>query len=142
MTSTVPQWLIRYGLFLLSVGIIAVMFEPKSGQLGFNAAAKTALISGSLCGGLSIAWGLLLGRGFAWAWVGATVSCSLFLAAFTWRSIAAWMAFAGGQPEKWYASTLISGMWLATVLLLTMLVRHRSLRSPIEPMTIQNHSAL
>ena len=81
--KTLSQWLVRYGLFLMSVAMVAVMYEPRSGQLGFNAAAKTALISGALCGGLSITWGLLLGRGFPWARAAATVSCSLFLAAFT-----------------------------------------------------------
>ena len=64
MKNPVSPWLVRYGLFLMSVGIVAVMYEPKSGQFGFNPAAKTALMSGGICGGLSLVWGLLLGRGF------------------------------------------------------------------------------
>jgi hypothetical protein len=137
MKNPLSQWLVRYGLFLVSVGIVAVLYEPKSGQLGFNPAAKTALMSGGICGGLSLAWGLLLGRGFQWARVAAMISGSLFLAAFTWRSIAGWMVFAGGQSEKWFASTLITGMWVATLVLLTMLVRNRAGRAPIEPIGIQ-----
>ena len=122
----------------MSVGIVAVMYDPKSGQFGFNPAAKTALMSGGICGGLSLAWGLLLGRGFQWARVAAMISGSLFLAAFTWRSIAGWMAFAGGQPEKWFASTLITGMWVATLVMLIMLVRNRAGRAPMEPIGIRN----
>jgi hypothetical protein len=136
MRPSLAQWLARYGVFLVCVGIVAVMYEPKSGQIGFNPAAQTALISGGICGGLSLAWGLLLGRGFQWARVAAMISSSLFLAAFTWRSIAGWMAFAGGQTEKWFASTLITGMWLATAVLLAMLVRNRAARAPIDAIGI------
>lgn len=138
MKHPLSPWLVRYGLFLVSVGIVAVLYEPKSGQFGFNPAAKTALMSGGICGGLSLAWGLLLGRGFQWARVAAIISGSLFLAAFTWRSIAGWMAFSGGQSEKWFASTLITGMWVATLVLLIMLVRNRAARAPMEPIGIQN----
>lgn len=138
MKHPLSAWLVRYGLFLVSVGIIAVMYDPKTGQFGFNPAAKTALMSGGICGGLSLAWGLLLGRGFQWARVAAIVSSSLFLAAFTWRSIAGWMAFAEGQSEKWFAATLITGMWVATLALLAMLVRNRAARAPMEPIGIQN----
>src|SRR5687767_12934909 len=106
MNYSLPKWLIRYGLFVMGVAVVAVMYEPKSGQIGFNPAAKTALISGGICGGCSIVWGVLLRRGFQWARIGAMVSTFLFFGAFTWRAIAGWMAYAGGQPEKWYASTL------------------------------------
>jgi hypothetical protein len=127
--NTLPQWLVRYGLFLISIGILAVLYEPKSGHIGFNSAAKTALISGSICGGLSIGWGLLLGRGYLWTRVGAIVTSALFLAAFTWRATAGWMAWAGGQPEKWFAATLISCMWVATLGMLVMLARNRAVRA-------------
>jgi len=139
MKHSPAQWLVRYGLFLISVSIVAVMYEPKSGQIGFNPAAKTALLSGGICGGLSLVWGLLLGSGFPWARVAAMISNSLFLTAFTWRSIAGWMAFAGGQTEKWFASTLITGMWVGTVLLLAMLVRNRTTREPSEAVDMLKH---
>jgi hypothetical protein len=132
MKNPLSQWLIRYGLFLISVGIVAVLYNPKTGQFGFNSAAKTALISGSICGGLSLVWGWLLGRGMNWARWGAILSSSLFLAAFTWRAIAGWMACFGGQPEKWFAASLITGMWAATLGLLFMLGRNRHVGSPVE----------
>lgn len=130
MKHLLAAWLLRYGLFLMTVGIVAVMYDPKTGQLGFNAAAKTALISGSICGGLSLLWGGLLARGISWARWGAVVSTTLFLAAFTWRSFASWMAFAGGQSEKWFAASLITSMWIASVLLLVLLIRNRPLSAP------------
>ena len=126
MKSSLPRSLVCYGLFLIGVALIAVMYEPKSGQLGFNPAAKTALLSGGICGGLSIVWGVLLGRGYQWARVGAIISCALFLAAFTWRAIAGWMAFAGGQTEKWFAATLITCMWAATLALLVFSLLRRA----------------
>lgn len=131
MKNSLSRSLVCYGLFLISVGVIAVMYKPASGQLGFNPAAKTALLSGGICGGLSIAWGLFLGRGYRWARVGAMISCSLFLAAFTWRALAGWMAFAGGQTEKWFAATLITCMWTATLGLLALLVRNRAAGTPV-----------
>lgn len=130
MKPFLAPWLLRYGLFLMTVGIVAVMYDPKTGQLGFNAAAKTALISGSICGGLSLLWGGLLARGISWARWGAVVSTTLFLAAFTWRSIASWMAFTSGQSEKWFAASLITSMWIASVLLLALLIRNRPLSAP------------
>lgn len=138
MKPSLSQWLVRYGLFLMCVGGVAVMYEPKSGQFGFNPAAKTALLSGGICGGIAMAWGVMLGRGFPWARAGAIGSCLLFLGAFTWRSIAGWMAFAGGQTEKWFAATLITGMWVATLGLLIMLARNRAARPPIEAIGIPN----
>lgn len=132
MKNTLASWLIRYGLYLMGVGIVAVLYDPDAGQFGFNSAAKTALISGSMCGGLSLVWGWLLGHGHQWARWGAILSSLLFLAAFTWRAIASWMACFGGQPEKWFAASLITCMWAATLGLLFMLGRNRDARSPIE----------
>lgn len=137
MKSLLAPWLWRYGIFLVTVGIVAVLYDPKTGQLGFNAAAKTALISGAICGGLSLVWGGLLARGISWARWGAVASTTLFLAAFTWRSIASWTAFAGGQPEKWFAASLITGMWTASVLLLIVLIRNRPLSVPPPGLTLE-----
>ncbi|MBE0541879.1 MAG: hypothetical protein IH623_10875 [Verrucomicrobia bacterium] len=127
MTNSGAKWLVGYGLFLMGAGFVAVMYEPKSAAIGFNPAAKTALISGGICGGLSIVWGVLLGRGFSWARIAAMVCCGVFFAAFTWRSIVGWMAFADGQSEKWFAATLITCMWATTLGMLALLARNRAL---------------
>ena len=115
---TNARWLITYGLFLFAVAVAAVIYDPGSGRIGFNAAAKTALISGAVCGGLSLLWGFLLMAGANWPWWGALGSTSLFLAAFGWRSSVSWAAYAGGASEKWYAATLITLMAGASLALL------------------------
>jgi hypothetical protein len=121
-TAGTARSLFAYGAFLFGIAVVAVMYDPASGQFGFNAAAQTALISGGICGGLSILWGFLLPnhRWPIWAALGST---GLFLAAFVWRSAVSWTAFAGGAAEKWYAGTLITMMALASVALLARLWR-------------------
>lgn len=86
------------------------------------AAAKTALISGGTFGGLSALWGVLMLRGFARAKAAAWVSTCLLVVAFTWRSIAGWMAYSAGEP-KFFASSLITLMLLASLASLTVLAR-------------------
>ena len=121
----VVVWLVLYGLLLFEIAVAAVMYNPVSGQFGFNAAAKTALISGGVCGGLSLLWAFLLWRGARWPLIGAVMSTTLFLAAFSWRATVAWTAFAGGASEKAYAASLISLMGLASLALIVLLLRER-----------------
>lgn len=123
-------WLIRYGAFLFFVALAAVFYDPKSGQFGFNAAAKTALISGGVCGGLSILWGCLLGTGARWPLWAARASTGLFLAAFAWRSTVSWTAYFGGAADKWYAATLITLMAVASLALLIAMLRGQIARKP------------
>ncbi|MFM7374059.1 MAG: hypothetical protein ACKO39_02755, partial [Chthoniobacterales bacterium] len=86
------------------------------------AGAKTALISGGTFGALSALWGFLMLRGFAWAKVAAWVSTLVLVAAFTWRSIVGWMAYAAGEP-KLFAASLITLMLVASVASLAVLLR-------------------
>jgi len=121
----VVVWLVVYGLLLFEVAVAAVIYNPVNGQVRFNPAAKTALISGALCGGLSLLWALLLWRGARWPFIGAMLTTTLFLAAFVWRASAAWAAFAGGASEKGYAASLITLMSLASLALIVLLLRER-----------------
>jgi hypothetical protein len=125
MTSILPRALMGFGCFVAVVALLAVFYDAGTGEVGFNPAAKTALISGGACTALSILWAVLLRQGLLWARTAAIISTAFFLTAFTWRAIAGWMAFAAGQTEKWYASTLISSMWIAAAALLIVLLRYR-----------------
>jgi hypothetical protein len=61
-------------------------------------------------------------KGVAWAKVAAWVSTVVLVAAFTWRSIAGWMAYAAGEP-KFFTASLITLMLLASLASLAVLAR-------------------
>jgi uncharacterized membrane protein (UPF0136 family) len=133
MTHIVARRLISYGAFLFVIALVAVSYDPRAGEFGFYSPAKTALISGGICGSLSILWGVLLGRGLRWPLSAAIASTLLFLTAFTWRATAGWMTVAAGETHKWFAATLISLMWIASAALVVFLFRARASSSrPID----------
>jgi uncharacterized membrane protein (UPF0136 family) len=106
---TNSRWLIGFGIFLILCGLAGYASNPQ--------AAKTALISGSLFGGLSILWGVLLGKGIAFAKWAALAMTAFLCIIFGWRSIASWQKVMDGEP-KTFAATLITLMLvgaLATV---------------------------
>lgn len=110
------RWLVGFGLFLMGCGVAGYLSNP--------AGAKTALLSGGTFGGLSVAWGALMLRGFAWAKVAAWVSTIVLVAAFAWRAVAGWMAYAGGEP-KLFAASLITLMLVASLASLAVLAGRR-----------------
>lgn len=103
---TNSRWLIGFGIFLILCGLAGYLSNPE--------AARTALISGSLFGGLSIVWGVLLGKGIAlFRWV--ALAMTIFLCAiFGWRSTVSWQAVADGEP-KTFAASLITLMLLGSL---------------------------
>jgi len=111
---TNARWLIGYGVFLFLCGLAGYLSNPET--------AKTALISGSLFGGLAVVWGVLLGKGFGFAkWV-ALVMCLLLCVIFGWRSTVSWQAVADGEP-KTFAASLITLMLLASLATVVKLLR-------------------
>ncbi len=102
---THSKWLIGYGIFLFLCGLVGYASNP--------AAAATALMSGSLFGGLSVAWGILLGRGLGFAKWAALVTCLLLCGVFGWRSTVSWQAVASGAP-KLIAASLITLMFIGS----------------------------
>ncbi|MFM8655846.1 MAG: hypothetical protein ACKOD5_01745 [Chthoniobacterales bacterium] len=108
------RWFVGFGIFLILCGVAGYLSNP--------AGAKTALISGGTFGALSALWGFLMLRGFAWAKVAAWVSTLVLVAAFTWRSVVGWMAYAAGEP-KLFAASLITLMLVASVASLAVLLR-------------------
>ena len=113
MNTNLGKWMMGYGAFLVAMGLAGFLSNP--------AKAATALISGGVCGGLSMLWGILLARGQPWSRWAALATTSLLTAVFAWRASASWAAFSEGQPEKWVAATLISLMGLASLFTLTLL---------------------
>jgi uncharacterized membrane protein (UPF0136 family) len=108
------RWLVGFGIFLFLCGLAGFLSNP--------AAAKTALISGSLFGGLSVVWGVLLGKGFGFVkWI-ALVMTILLCGVFGWRSTASWQAVAEGEPKA-FAASLITLMLLGSLATVIRLLR-------------------
>jgi len=99
---------------------------------GFTAKAKTAILSGSVTGGLMVLMGLLsASQGPAKAAagrIGGTVLPALFTTVFTWRAGIAWQAVAAGQP-KLYVALLLSFMAAAAAAVFVILLITRKSRS-------------
>ena len=102
--------LLLYGAFLIVAGFIGYLSNPEK--------AKTAILSGGTFGGLSILWGVLVARGFAWARTAALATTGLLTAVFTWRAAVGWLAVLDGRSDKIFAAVLISSMLAASVLML------------------------
>lgn len=108
------RWLCGFGIFLVLCGLAGFLSNP--------AAAKTALISGSLFGGLSILWGVLLGKGLGFAKWAALVMTILLCGVFGWRSTASWQAVSEGEPKA-FAASLITLMLLGSIATVVKLLR-------------------
>jgi uncharacterized membrane protein (UPF0136 family) len=115
MKTKLGYWMMGYGLFLIVMGVAGYASNPEK--------ARTALMSGGTFGALSILWGWLMTRGFAWSrW--AAIGTTAFLAAiFGWRASVSWLAFTNGASDKLTAAVLITAMGAASVLMLVALVR-------------------
>jgi uncharacterized membrane protein (UPF0136 family) len=111
---TNARWLVSFGVFLFLCGLAGYLSNPV--------AAKTAIISGSLFGGLSAAWGLLLAKGFNFAkWIALAMTLML-CGVFGWRSVVSWQAVAAGAPKA-FAASLITLMLLGSLATVGKLLR-------------------
>jgi len=115
--SCPSKWLIGYGVFLFLCGLVGYLSNP--------AAAKTALISGSVFGGLSVVWGLLLGKGHSFAKWAALATTLLLCVVFSWRTFASWEKVMAGEP-KTFAASLITLMLLGSLATIARLVFKKS----------------
>ena len=115
MKTRLGYWTIAYGLFLVGMGLAGYASNPEK--------AKTALISGGAFGTLSMLWGWLMTRGFAWSRWAALVTTVFLVVVFAWRSAVSWSAFADGAADKVTAAILITAMGAASILMLLALVR-------------------
>jgi uncharacterized membrane protein (UPF0136 family) len=122
MFRDISKVLIVYGGWLLLIGVLGFLSNPEK--------AKTALMSGGTFGSLTIVWAILIRQGKLWALNAAIATTTLMVVAFTWRAWASWSAVMGGNSEKMVAAILITGLWLASVIVLPLLFRSsRSLSS-------------
>jgi uncharacterized membrane protein (UPF0136 family) len=115
VNTKLGYWMVVYGLFLIAMGLAGYASNPEK--------AKTALMSGGAFGALSMLWGWLMTRGFAWsrwAWCATT---AFLVVIFTWRVIVSWMAFANGAADKLTGAILVTAMSVASVFMLVALVR-------------------
>ena len=110
------RWFVGFGIFLFVCGVAGFLSNPSG--------AKTALISGGTFGFLSAVWGVLMLRGFGWAWMAALVCTGFLAAVFTWRAAAGWMAYSAGEP-KLFAASLISLMLAGSLVSIAVLVKNR-----------------
>jgi uncharacterized membrane protein (UPF0136 family) len=105
-SMTHSKWLIGYGIFLFLCGLAGYLSNPEK--------AKTALMSGSVFGGLSVLWGFLLSKGMGFAKWAALATTLMLCAVFSWRSIVSWQAFADGEPKA-FAASLITLMLIGSL---------------------------
>jgi uncharacterized membrane protein (UPF0136 family) len=80
MTNNLGKWMMRYGAFLVAMGLAGYLSNPDK--------AVTALMSGGLFGSLSILWGWLMHRGWSWSRWTALATTGLLTAVFAWRATA------------------------------------------------------
>ena len=103
-------------------GLRCLPFHLRTRRLLSNpAAAKTALISGSLFGGLSVLWGWLLAKGFGFARVAGIVTATMLCAVFGWRSKVSWQSVMDGDPKA-FAAALITLMLIGSIATFTRLL--------------------
>src|SRR3989338_2032098 len=102
--------LVLYGAFLILAGFVGYLSNPEK--------AKTAILSGGTFGGLSILWGVLIAKGFAWGRRAALITTGFLTLIFTWRAAVGWMAVFNGRHDKLFTAILISAMLSASVLML------------------------
>lgn len=100
-------YMIGFGVFLACSGVLGWA------AAGFTLKAKTALLSGAVCGSLMIGCAWLVLRDRAWLArvgdVGGTILPLLFSGVFAWRATIAWGAWLGGEP-KFFVAILLSTM--------------------------------
>jgi uncharacterized membrane protein (UPF0136 family) len=117
MTSKTGKLMMQYGIFLIAAGAVGFLSNPEK--------AKTALISGGTFGALSFALGVMMKRGAAWSLTAARVLTLLLSGVFVWRAWASWSAYAGGQSGKFTAGLIITTMCVASLAMLSVLLRAR-----------------
>ena len=117
MNTKTAGYLIFYGVFLIVMGLLGYLSNPEK--------AKTALMSGGTFGALSVLWGVLGARGFAWSRWAALISTSFLAVVFAWRAAVTWSAILQGNSEKLFSASLITLMLAGSLVMLPVLLKGR-----------------
>jgi hypothetical protein len=120
-----------HGVYLLLVGIMAVMYNPHTGVFGFNSDAKSGLIVSGVFAIISFFWALYSRHADRAATIGGFITTILLFAGTIPRALAAWREYASGDTAKWYAGTTISLVIVGSIPLFVSLCQGlRSLHRP------------
>ena len=98
-----------HGVFLMFVGILAVMYNPHTGSWGFNPDAKSGLIVSGAFALISFFWAFIYSRqAHRLAVVGGFLTTILLFVGTVPRAIGAWMGYTRGDTAKWFGGMTIS----------------------------------
>jgi hypothetical protein len=115
---------IFHGVFLIVVGILAVMYNPHTGLLAFNPDAKSGLIVSGAFGLISFFWAFIYSRrAHRVAVVGGFMTTILLFIGTVPRAFGAWTAYARGDTVKWFGGITISLVILGSIPLFASLWR-------------------
>ena len=123
-----------HGIYLLIIGIIAVMYNPHTGVFGFNSDAKSGLIVSGAFAIISFFWAFYSQQAHRVALIGGFVTTILLFSGTIPRALGAWKEYAGGDTAKWYAGTSISLVIIGSIPLFVSLfvelqrLRHKPMR--------------
>ena len=121
-----------HGVYLLIVGIIAVMYNPHTGVFGFNSDAKSGLIVSGTFAVISFFWAFYSQQAQRVAIIGGFITTILLFAGTIPRAAGAWMEYAGGDRAKWYAGTTISLVIIGSIPLFVAICRRLPRRKQAE----------
>ena len=105
-----------HGVYLLIVGIVAVMYNPHTGAFGFNPDAKSGLIVSGAFALISFFWAFIYSRqAHRVAVIGGFITTILLFAGTVPRAFGAWIGYAGGDTAKWFGGITISLVILGSI---------------------------
>jgi hypothetical protein len=118
-----------HGTYLIVIGVLAVMYNPHTGFLGFNPDAKSGLIVSGAFALISFFWAFIYSRqAQRVAVIGGFVTTILLFAGTIPRAFGAWIGYAGGDTAKWFAATTISMVIIGSIPLFASLWQNLRIR--------------
>jgi len=120
-----------HGVYLLIVGIVAVMYNPHTGVFGFNSDAKSGLIVSGAFAIISFFWAFYSQQATRVAIIGGFITTILLSAGTIPRALGAWTEYARGDTAKWYAGTTISLVIIGSIPLFVSLWQGLSTRKQV-----------